>query len=108
MGPALWGCALALSERAIPLSDSEVGIPTVPLRKGCTFQALGPPVPSDWGILCLPWDMLLGLRSRKGPFCLGPDDFSTAVASLSCALRVDLVETPVKSRQAHNASALTP
>ena len=50
----------------------------VPLRKGRTFLALGPPVPSDWGILCLRWDMLLGLHSRKGPFWLGPDDFPRA------------------------------
>ena len=47
----------------------------VPLRKGRTFLALVPPVLSDWGILCLRWDMLLGLHSRKGPFWLGPDDF---------------------------------
>ena len=54
------------------------------------------------------WDMHLGLHSRKGPFWLGPDDFSTAVTSLGCALRVDFGETPVKSRQAHEASDLTP
>ena len=52
--------------------------------------------------------MLLGLHSRKGPVWLGPDDFSTAVTSLGCVLRVDLGETPVKSPQAHKASDLTP
>ena len=33
---------------------------------------------------------------------------SCVVHSLDCALRVDLGETPVKSRQAHEASDLTP
>ena len=33
-------------------------------------MVLGPPVPSDWDILCLRWDMRLGLHSRKGPFWL--------------------------------------
>ena len=37
-----------------------------------------------------------------------PGEASTVVTSLGCALRVDLGETPVKSRQAHDASALTP
>ena len=78
MGPALWGCALALRERAILLSVTQKWAFPVPLRKGRTFLALGPPVPSDWGILWLHWDMHLGLHSRKGPFWLGPDDFPRA------------------------------
>ena len=37
-----------------------------------------------------------------------PREVSTTVTSLGCALTVDLGETPVNSRQAHEASDVTP
>ena len=101
MGLALWGCALALRERAILLSVIQKwGFP-VPLRKGRTFLVLGPPVPSDWGILCLRWDIHLGLHSRKGPFWLVL--MTSPQQSPPLAVRSEL-----KSHQAHDASDLTP
>ena len=88
MGLALWGCALALRERAILLSVIQKwGFP-VPLRKGRTFLALGPPVPSDWDIVCLCWDMLLGLHSRKGPFWLRFENVTKAPMGLVTLLLV--------------------
>ena len=40
------------------------------LGKDAHSWSLAPLVLSDWGIVCLRWDMLLGLHSRKGPFWL--------------------------------------
>ena len=60
----------------------------VPLRKGRTFLVLGPPVPSDWGILWLRWDMLLGLHSRKGPFWLRFENVTKAPMGLVTLLLV--------------------
>ena len=56
--------------------------------KGRTFLVLGPPVPSDWDILGLRWDMRLGLHSRKGPFWLRFENVTKAPMGLVTLLLV--------------------